>query len=35
MMTLSLLLLYLPTPSTPVKPNIVNPDPVKPTPSTL
>ena len=24
-----------PTPSTPAKPNIVNPDPVKPTPSTL
>ena len=23
------------TPSTPVKPNLVNPDPVKPTPSTL
>ena len=24
-----------PTPSAPAKPNIVNPDPVKPTPSTL
>lgn len=37
MMTLSLLLLYLrpPTPSTPAKPNIVNPEPVKPTHSIL